>query len=216
MSNLREKVKARFDEKIKNHSMQVLKDDGPYRHLRFSDNGSSIYRFDIITWPGHLTIAGDVDTFVFSRIPDMFEFFRDDDGKINPSYWAKKLLSMPRDGYNEFSPDAFETALNEDVDGFIESRNFSEDTIEEIRESIQDSIMFYAAEEHEAYRQAYEYDETFVDEDNVLHTLRFDDIFEYNFREHRYHYLWCCYAIVHAIAEYDKLKAGIQTNEAVC
>jgi hypothetical protein len=60
---------------IKKHSMSIRKDEGMYRHLTFTNNDSSFYQFDLITWPGHLTISGDMGTYTFACIPDMFDFF---------------------------------------------------------------------------------------------------------------------------------------------
>jgi hypothetical protein len=82
------------------HQMTVLHDDGLYRHLRFARSQvlgpvhvhTGMYYFDLITWPGFLTIVGDFGpSFVFSRERDMFGFFRGPD--INPGYWAEKLTS---------------------------------------------------------------------------------------------------------------------------
>lgn len=41
---------------VKNHSMEIIKDDDVHRHIKFSNNGSSDYRIDLITWPGCLCI----------------------------------------------------------------------------------------------------------------------------------------------------------------
>lgn len=68
--------------------LHVLLDDGVYRHLRFKKDQGFGYWFELITWPGYLTITGDMGTFTFSRLNDMFEFFT---GYINTGYWAEKL-----------------------------------------------------------------------------------------------------------------------------
>jgi len=62
----------RFLNDIANHSMSIVRDDGVYRHLVFSNNGSSVFRFELITWPGYLAYTGDMGAFVFSRLNDMF------------------------------------------------------------------------------------------------------------------------------------------------
>ena len=77
-----------FNRDIEHHQMTVLHDEGLYRHIRFQNPGNSMYWFDLITWPGSLTIKGDMGTWTFSRLTDMFEFFT---GHINTSYWAEKL-----------------------------------------------------------------------------------------------------------------------------
>jgi hypothetical protein len=85
------------------HELTILHDDGLYRHLRFvrmaeQEDGTrkpaSFYWFDLITWPGSLAINGDMEGFMFSRVTDMFEFFRG--RRPNPGYWAEKLQGQPR------------------------------------------------------------------------------------------------------------------------
>jgi hypothetical protein len=88
----RTEIAARFAGDTASHEMTVLHDDGLYRHLRFRRTDRNEYWFDLITWPGCLTIRGDYgDAFTFSRELDMVPFFRDRRGEINPHYWAQKL-----------------------------------------------------------------------------------------------------------------------------
>ena len=63
---------------VQQHQIQVIRHDGVNRHIRFKRPGSMSYYFDLITWPGHLCYTGDMGTYVFRRMDDMFEFFRDD------------------------------------------------------------------------------------------------------------------------------------------
>ncbi|MFY3739344.1 hypothetical protein ACOS9E_25265, partial [Escherichia coli] len=44
------------------HRLEIIRDDGFYRHLRMKQPGTSCYYFDIITWPGYLTVTGDMGT----------------------------------------------------------------------------------------------------------------------------------------------------------
>jgi hypothetical protein len=105
-----------FIKDVSQHKMQILRDDGLYRHIRFKRENTSCYYFDLITWPGALCYTGDMGTFVFSRIPDMFEFFRTDgekgaDLRINPGYWSEKLLAVDGGRHSaspmEFDPHKF-------------------------------------------------------------------------------------------------------------
>ncbi|WP_050514089.1 MULTISPECIES: hypothetical protein [Streptomyces] len=87
-------IAARFARDTAQHEMTVLHDDGLYRHLRFSSRpkGYGEYWFDLITWPGCLTVRGDYgDAYTFTRERDMLPFFRARSGDINPHYWAQKL-----------------------------------------------------------------------------------------------------------------------------
>ncbi len=88
--------KERFERETIDHELTILHDDGLYRHVRCARPGSGIHRFELITWPGHLTISGDVDTaLTFRRADDMFQFFRGA-GDINPGYWAEKIVGDRR------------------------------------------------------------------------------------------------------------------------
>lgn len=85
-------VADRFRQDTANHELKILHDDGLHRHLLLRNPRSSEYWFEIVTWPGSLTIRGDVgDGYTFSRERDMFPFFRNEYGGINPHYWAEKL-----------------------------------------------------------------------------------------------------------------------------
>lgn len=98
----------RFRKETADHEMTVLKDDGLYRHLRFKAPGHSFYWFDIVTWPGTLVVRGDVDGYMFTRVDDMFTFFRSRNGEptINPHYWSEKVEGG-RDITKSYSEDLF-------------------------------------------------------------------------------------------------------------
>lgn len=112
-------IAERFARETANHVMEIKHDDGLYRHLRFMEPGHSPYWFDLITVPHALIFRGDGESFVFSRIDDMFEFFRSGlwrDGSIhiNPHYWAEKLTS-DRDSVMKYDQDLFEKLVKEHV-----------------------------------------------------------------------------------------------------
>ncbi|WP_026300935.1 hypothetical protein, partial [Thioalkalivibrio sp. ALE23] len=58
------------------HQITIEKDEGEYRSIRFSAPNTVINSFTLTTWPGYIAISGDLGTYVFCRLPDMFEFFR--------------------------------------------------------------------------------------------------------------------------------------------
>ena len=94
-------TEERFLSDVANHTMEVITDDGVNRMLRLTNNGSAVYHFTIVTWPGYLAISGDCGDYLFSRIEDMFGFFRMRDNdfnkrsdrklSINPIYWEEKM-----------------------------------------------------------------------------------------------------------------------------
>ena len=76
---------TRFLEDIKDHRLTVRVNRGTDRHLHFSKPGSIDQSFDLVTWPGHLCYTGDMGTYVFERLPDMFTFFRMKEGVVDPA-----------------------------------------------------------------------------------------------------------------------------------
>ena len=106
----------RFGKDIAAHEMTVLHDDGLYRHLRFKAPAAGFYWFDLITWPGSLTVNGDMGSFAFSRVDDMFTFFRHD--RINPGYWAEKIRAGS--GIKQYSEDLFKQLVAEHIEDYAE------------------------------------------------------------------------------------------------
>ncbi|MEN5374297.1 hypothetical protein [Stenotrophomonas hibiscicola] len=51
-TDARAKALARFEKDTAEHQMEVLLDNGVYRHLRFKRPGSYAFSFDVVTWPG--------------------------------------------------------------------------------------------------------------------------------------------------------------------
>src|SRR5690348_12248442 len=87
--SVEDQVAAQFADNTAEHELTILHGDGLYRHIRMQKPGTGMYHYDLVTWPGYLAISGDLDSYVFSRVRDMFTFFR---GRgINPSYWAEKV-----------------------------------------------------------------------------------------------------------------------------
>lgn len=146
---------------VENHVMTIKAENGLYRHIRFRREKENAYWFDIITWPGVLTISGDYGTYVFSRIEDMFEFFRVEPKRtkpgeihINKGYWAEKLLAQDCNGRHTNSvkrpsSELFETRVKEwfddhyqsDVEGDTETLGYMFDGSEEIDTQEIDAIL---------------------------------------------------------------------------
>ncbi|MGC0252653.1 hypothetical protein [Pseudactinotalea sp. Z1748] len=126
------------------HQLRVLHDEGLYRHLRFTEPGTSIWHFDVITWPGHLSTAGDVGAgFTFSRAPNMLAFFDtgQPDGHINADYWAEKLTGS-RD-VRTWSAQAFRTYATyatDAVNDVIEGGGLSADEVQTLRAELDDVL----------------------------------------------------------------------------
>lgn len=198
-------TEEQFLKEVAEHQMTVLNDsDGLYRHIRFSKPQSSVMYFDLLTWPGNLCYTGDMGTFVFSRLTDMFDFFRGRPHKgleINPHYWAEKVQASDRDGVFEYSHDKFLEAVKEWVAEYIEE-NLSDDPEKaaELMEAVQDEVLNCDSNEVRAYDAA----SNFEHED-----FRFHDFWEVDLKTYTHRYLWCCYALVWGIQQYDLSKIEV-------
>lgn len=110
MSTREEENQKRVLEAVSGHVMKIRRDDGLYRHVEFSNPKSSNYWFGLTTWPGSLAITGDIGDFVFSRVPDMFSFFRSTDfHRMSYGYWATKCVAGET---HEFDPESLIKAVN--------------------------------------------------------------------------------------------------------
>lgn len=190
---------ARFARDTAQHRMTVLHDDGLYRHLRFMARRSSEFWFDIVTWPGSLAIRGDIDGHMFSRLPDMFEFFRADRRwGINPRYWAEKTEGGIR-SVQQYSEALFRQLV---VEYFVESARWDgvpAGTGKAIRTWILNGDL---SDERHARN---------VLEDFAHREFEFADVWEWDFHDYTPSFLWVCHAIVWGIAQYDRIRGyGLQ------
>lgn len=196
-------TEERFLKDAAQHQMEVLRDDGVNRHLRFKNPESNAYWFDIITWPGTLCVDGDMGTFVFRRLHDMFVFFRADQehydrtGRadqlaINPSYWGEKLRApAPRDA-QEYCADSFRQHVQEALDSWKESNQPDDD------EWTTDDGLIHAYNAARDFR---------CDE---VPGFNLEDCWEWDCGVFKFDFLWNCYAIAWGIKTYDKAKQAAQ------
>jgi hypothetical protein len=188
-----------FAKDVANHALTIVRDEGVHRHLILRKPGSWTYGFELITWPGGLLYVGDMGCYVFRRIDDMFVFFRDPKGRINPGYWAEKLEAADKcDGFKEFSEHRFREAVVQRFRDFLQDR-WPVDDVAELKADIRDQLFGFGDDERESFNAAYEFDS---------HGMRFDpgdmscDVYTYRF-------IWCCRALVWAIQQYDDAKTPV-------
>lgn len=207
-------TEQRFLKDVAEHQMTVIRDDGLYRHIRFKKPGTGCMYFDLVTWPGYLAYSGDMGCYVFTRLEDMFNFFRMDkddwnynrDGglSINLGYWSEKLVAV--DGHRdkasatEFDEDKFRRVINEyRVEWVRENRDrLTKEQRRELWEAVQDSVLCHFDDEHESMRAAYEFSERIGE----CH-FAFTDFWDHNFHQFTYRFVWCCYALAWGIRQYD-------------
>ncbi len=210
-----------FLKDVAGHRMNVIREDGLYRHVRFQTPGSWNMGFDLITWPGYLCYCGDMGTYVFRRLDDMFEFFRTDREHkkglgINLSYWSEKLVAVDGGRFKgcakEFSKARFERVICEyRLEWIRENRErLSKAQRRDLWEAVRDDVLYRLDDgEYEVQQAAHDFSHT-VDcaGRSVKPTIRFEfnDLWECDFTDYTYHFVWCCYALAWGIKQYDDSK----------
>jgi hypothetical protein len=232
----------RFLKDVEHHEMTIMLDDGVFRSIRFAKPNDSNLHFTLTTWNGYLGYTGDMGCFVFSRMSDMFEFFRprnpESPLRINPGYWSEKIQATDwRGGHEEYSREAFTAELEEQVQSFLKDNEDEIATIErlangkkveaELRESIQSEILydFEDFQDVQDVQRAIQnccqfcFDASELLDRKTRSGLSFDgpkfcpsDFWENNCQVHTFRFLWCCYAIVWGIQKYDAYKRSLQTQ----
>lgn len=214
-----------FLKDVAGHTMTVIRDDGVHRHLRFRKPrpAGSEYWFDLITWPGSLCIDGDMGTYVFRRLEDMFQFFRTDReyamkrGRtlcINLGYWSEKLQApKPRDA-EEYSAEKFREHVKEEFEEWVKtsepeaeySTQAERDAFDNNKRALWNDIeseVLDMADDGDV--RAYDAAQSF--KTYVVPSFNFSESWEWNCREYTFHFVWCCYAIAWGIKTYDAARA---------
>ena len=207
-------TEQQFLKEVETHIVEVLRDDGVYRHIRFREPGTMMQHFDLITWPGYLCYCGDMGTYVFTRLYDMFEFFRTDRKYskkrlgINLGYWSEKLQAVDGNRHNAGAKTYSEEKLRQVVNQYRvnwireSARNGSLDKEQrrELWNAVDDCVLSYADDEI-ATTKAYDFNHSENGRD-----FYFQDLFEHDFTDYTHRFLWCCYALAWGIEQYDGIK----------
>lgn len=192
-----EKARDRFERDTRDHEMTVLHDDGVYRHLRFKQPESSFYWFDLVTWPGYLTICGDVETYTFCRTNDMFTWFGGD-ARISPEYWAQKLSGPPRDLSRSYSHDVLRARV---LDWARDHCEWGDG------EAIYPALLAGALE-REILHDYTQFEQEGRERLQLLEeAVGYMDCWEWRLRDFDPVFLWCCWAIVRGIAQYQAARS---------
>lgn len=208
-------TQERFERDVAQHEMTIHRDDGVDCHITFKKPGTSCYWFEILTWPGALCIRGDCGTYVFSRLLDMFEFFRTDDRGdpsklyINEGYWCEKLQAVDCNGYGdgrarEFSFEEFESHVKERFESYLESYEISDERRARLWADIQSEVLDHA---HDGIVRAFDRLMDFHDDE---FPRLFEDCWEWDRKEYTFHFIWNLYAIAWAIRKYDTARAATE------
>ena len=198
-ATLAQRVAEEFPANVAQHQMTVEQSNGVHRCLLFKQPSTANRYFRVITYPGALCISGDMGTFVFSRLHDMFEFFRKDREGINPQYWSGKLVGIDRNDFKRFDADKFKAKVVECFNSWTEDRDLTHERVTELRLELEHEVLSCAHDgEHEAIRAMMEFE--------IDRECPFSEFYEYNCDSYTYHFLWCCHAIVWAIQQFDAFE----------
>lgn len=190
---------TRFLRDVRGHKMTIEMDQGVHRCIHFGRPGSSAYHFRLVTWPGGLSISGDCGNYTFSRLRDMFDFFRDTDmeNRINPSYWHEKMQAQDKSSpARGFSLDKFKVAVREDMNEWQVRLGDADKIRREVDRQLEVEPPSCSAE---AYAWINDFEAS--DGNNFEH-------FESNVEDYSYSFIWCLRAIVWGIKQYDLVKQG--------
>lgn len=194
---MREINATTFLKDISNHGMTVRLDNGLYRHLVFRTPAPNSWNmwFELVTWPGSLTINGDMGTWSFARVEDMFTFFRSAELRINAQYWAEKITAESRFGgpHKQFIPEVFKANVISSLDGYGLSAQHQEEVVKALRDDA-----FHDEDEAYMRRAVAEFKHE---------GFKFSDSWEIDGSGYTGHYLWCLHAIVWGIQQYDSANA---------
>jgi hypothetical protein len=189
--------KAKFVSDTDEHVMTVLHDDGLYRHLRFKAPGTTFYWFDLVTWPGYLSITGDMGAYTFARVSDMFTFFTGAD--INPGYWGEKVLAGEVRAYSE---DAFREWVAEDIE---RAREYKPDLDwEKIAARIEQDVLYESGYRDGALQAVYDWNDMYGPGKELGFQFYTDE--GVDFTDFTNRFLWCCHAIKWGIEQYRGAK----------
>lgn len=216
-------TRERFRKDVANHVMEVFRDEGTHRHIRFRRPGTMCDHFDLITWPGYLCFTGDRGTYVFRRLEDMFTFFRLDEyygnkptpggvlDRIDHRYWAEKLEASDKgEGHQEWDHEAFQQEIREQRRRIMREQGRT----------------WTKADRKEMWRELDELIDTAAEGETVAVAAVLDWYFQPRYRpvdseterayidtsdfprckKYTHRFLWCCYALRWGIDQYDKSK----------
>lgn len=230
-------TKEQFEKDVADHIMEVIKDEGVYRHIRFRVPGTMMEHFDLITWPGELAYTGDMGTYVFARLHDMFEFFRRPERcrySIDMHYWAEKVQAGDKagrgDGITEFSKETFDANVRRWVEGYAKAQlgeaaepgelELCTCAMNDLREAVEREVIGADDNDVRCFDAANDFRFGAADSEawsayfGAEESYEFVDFWEVDHTEFTHRFQWCCFALSWAMQTYDKSKAEAEAGAA--
>jgi len=197
-------TEERFLKDVAKHVMTIEADNGVHRCLKFSAPGTWCMGFRLTTYPGGICFSGDMGSFVFERLCDMFDFFRTKprtrhDGTyeelpINPGYWMEKCEAEDTHGkgMREFDPSLLKEQVKEAHHEHFENLRSRE--ARNCWEEIKDRVLGCDPDLtriHDALQ------------DFGFEGFEFHDSWEWSLTRPTFRMIWCLYAITWGVRQYD-------------
>lgn len=185
---------------VKNHEITVNLDQGVYRDITIANPNSMCMHYNVTTRPGFLMITGDMGDFIFERAHDMFNFFRSEDTyRINTGYWGEKVKAGE---VSEFDIDTANEAVKTYLMNYLEDLDLSNPDDQSKSEKALQAVNAFISDtqglgEYDFWQEINNWDK------DEAGGLVLDDFFEVTTTAKKFHFVWACYAIVHAIKLYD-------------
>jgi len=178
-----------FLKDVEKFEMETLMDVGIHRNLVFRDPKDSNRWFGLNTWPGHLCFYGDMGTFVFYRINDMFQFFTSkslEQVEDVLAYWGEKVESGEVKEYSANKAASCVTNYLSDEDNYCHLEKVKEDLIP----------LFTEMGAEGAFNKVYNYQ--FNDDTGFEDVSEWFDPMVYTPR-----FVWACHAISWGVQKYS-------------
>jgi hypothetical protein len=183
------------------HKMTVLRDDELYKHIRFAAPNEFENAFEVMSFPYHVLITGDMGCYTFSREKDMFEWFVKGHcapikrPEIEVSRWFAKMVSKDAaiSAKHYYLPAVIES-IEEAKSNYTEGRGDCSLEVEQFNELLE-------WKEYGAEKLLDEMQEFYLDSISVS---PFQDLERDCYEVYSTHFVWCCYALNYGIGTYRK------------
>lgn len=193
-----------FLKDVATHQLTVNLDQGVYRDITIKKPNSVDMHYNITTRPGFLIFTGDMGDFIFERTNDMFCFFRsaDDGYYINTSYWGEKVQAGE---ISKFDPETACESVKQYLTNYLDDLDLSDTEDQEKSKLALEAVSSFISSNQYSNEFDFWQEINSWDADDAG-GLELNDFWESSTTAKTYHYIWACYAIVHAIKLYDSHK----------
>lgn len=185
------KTAGEFATDTAEHRLEVLHDEGLYRHLHCSAGGRIAHSFSIITALGVLTFTGDRGHYLFAGHRDMIACF--DEENVNVSYWMQRFKACDvQRPLKEFSLESVKESLEAAIEG--------DDEIDEATAAAARDAVLGATDAEDAHDRA-------ADFTHNGQTV-FTDVWDWDYEDYTVDTYWALYALQWAVDRYRAHQAA--------